>query len=271
MSKFVFIGGGSMASCLIGGMLANGIEKSHITVAEPNATARQQLTELHGVNTTEDNLSAASSAEVIILAVKPQIMRSVATHLALALNHKPTIISIAAGIPIAALENWLGTDLTLIRAMPNTPAMVQAGATGLYANRLLEAEEKGLVQNIFDTVGFTCWVAEETLIDAVTAVSGSGPAYFFLIYEAMQRIGQELGLEPEIAADLTLHTALGAARLALALSQTPNELRQQVTSRGGTTQAAIECFQSEGIEDVFRKAMNRALERAQQMSAEFSE
>ena len=149
--------------------------------------------------------------------------------------------------------------------------MVQAGATGLYANRLLEAEEKELVQNIFDTVGFTCWVAEETQIDAVTAVSGSGPDYFFLIYEAMQKVGQEAGLEPQIAKDLTLHTALGAARLALTSNKTPTELRQQVTSPGGTTQAAIEGFQSEGIENVFRKAMNRALERAQQMSADFSE
>jgi pyrroline-5-carboxylate reductase len=270
MSKFVFIGGGNMASCLIGGMLANGVDKSHIMVAEPNATARQQLADQHGVSTTGDNLSAAASAEVIVLAVKPQIMSAVATHLAPALNHNPVVISIAAGIPISALENWLGTNATLIRAMPNTPAMVQSGATGLYANRPLNSEEKKPIESIFDAVGFTCWVAEEKLIDAVTAVSGSGPAYFFLVYESMQKVGQELGLDAKVAAELTLHTALGAARLALSSDKTASELRQQVTSPGGTTQAAIECFQSGGIEDVFRKAMVSALERAEQMSAEFS-
>lgn len=260
-----------MASCLIGGMLANGIGKDEITVAEPNAAARQTLADLHGISTTEDNLSAAASAEVIVLAVKPQVMSAVATHLATALKHNPVVISIAAGIPISALENWLGTDVTLIRAMPNTPAMVQAGATGLYANRPLNSEEKKPIETIFDAVGYTCWVTEEKLIDAVTAVSGSGPAYFFLVYESMQKVGQELGLDATVVAELTLHTALGAARLALASDKTASELRQQVTSPGGTTQAAIECFQAAGIEDIFRKAMISAVQRAEQMSNDFSD
>ncbi len=260
-----------MASCLIGGMLANGIGKDEITVAEPNAAARQTLADLHGISTTEDNLSAAASAEVIVLAVKPQVMSAVATHLATALKHNPVVISIAAGIPISALENWLGTDVTLIRAMPNTPAMVQAGATGLYANRPLNSKEKKPIETIFDAVGYTCWVTEEKLIDAVTAVSGSGPAYFFLVYESMQKVGQELGLDATAVAELTLHTALGAARLALASDKTASELRQQVTSPGGTTQAAIECFQAAGIEDIFRKAMISAVQRAEQMSNDFSD
>ena len=260
-----------MASCLIGGMLANGIGKDEITVAEPNAAARQTLADLHGISTTEDNLSAAASAEVIVLAVKPQVMSAVATHLATALKHNTVVISIAAGIPISALENWLGTDVTLIRAMPNTPAMVQAGATGLYANRPLNSEEKKPIETIFDAVGYTCWVTEEKLIDAVTAVSGSGPAYFFLVYESMQKVGQELGLDATVVAELTLHTALGAARLALASDKTASELRQQVTSPGGTTQAAIECFQAAGIEDIFREAMISAVQRAEQMSNDFSD
>ena len=260
-----------MASCLIGGMLANGVAKDEITVAEPNAAARQTLSDLHGISTTEDNLSAAASAEVIVLAVKPQVMSAVATHLATALKHNPVVISIAAGIPISALENWLGTDVTLIRAMPNTPAMVQAGATGLYANRPLNSEEKKPIETIFDAVGYTCWVTEEKLIDAVTAVSGSGPAYFFLVYESMQKVGQELGLDATVVAELTLHTALGAARLALASDKTASELRQQVTSPGGTTQAAIECFQAAGIEDIFREAMISAVQRAEQMSNDFSD
>ena len=260
-----------MASCLIGGMLANGIGKDEITVAEPNAAARQTLADLHGISTTEDNLSAAASAEVIVLAVKPQVMSAVATHLATALKHNTVVISIAAGIPISALENWLGTDVTLIRAMPNTPAMVQAGATGLYANRPLNSEEKKPIETIFDAVGYTCWVTEEKLIDAVTAVSGSGPAYFFLVYESMQKVGQELGLDATVVAELTLHTALGAARLALASDKTASELRQQVTSPGGTTQAAIDCFQAAGIEDIFREAMISAVQRAEQMSNDFSD
>lgn len=260
-----------MASCLIGGMLANGIAKDEIIVAEPNAAARQKLADLHGISTTEDNLSAAASAEVIVLAVKPQVMSAVATHLATALKHNPVVISIAAGIPISALENWLGTDVTLIRAMPNTPAMVQAGATGLYANRPLNSEEKKPIETIFDAVGYTCWVTEEKLIDAVTAVSGSGPAYFFLVYESMQKVGQELGLDATVVAELTLHTALGAARLALASDKTASELRHQVTSPGGTTQAAIECFQAAGIEDIFREAMISAVQRAEQMSNDFSD
>jgi len=271
MSKFVFIGGGNMASCLIGGMLANGVAKDEITVAEPNAAARQTLADLHGISTTENNLSAAASAEVIVLAVKPQVMSAVATHLATALKHNPVVISIAAGIPISALENWLGTDVTLIRAMPNTPAMVQAGATGLYANRPLNSEEKKPIETIFDAVGYTCWVTEEKLIDAVTAVSGSGPAYFFLVYESMQKVGQELGLDATVVAELTIHTALGAARLALASDKTASELRQQVTCPGGTTQAAIECFQAAGIEDIFREAMISAVQRAEQMSNDFSD
>lgn len=260
-----------MATCLIGGMLANGVAKDDITVAEPNTSARQRIADECGIDTTDDNLSAVASAEVIVLAVKPQVMGAVATHLAAALKHNSVVISIAAGIPISALENWLGTDATLIRAMPNTPAMVQAGATGLYANRPLNSEEKEPIETIFDAVGYTCWVTEEKLIDAVTAVSGSGPAYFFLVYESMQKVGQELGLDATVVAELTLHTALGAARLALASDKTASELRQQVTSPGGTTQAAIECFQAAGLEDIFRESMVSAVKRAEQMSKDFSD
>jgi pyrroline-5-carboxylate reductase len=270
MSKFVFIGGGNMASCLVGGMLANGVSKQEILVSEPNAETRQKLETAHGVGTTEDNLSAASHAETIILAVKPQVLGAVAENLAPALGHGPCIISIAAGIPISALQNWLGADLAIVRAMPNTPATVQSGATGLFANRSLTVDEKASVEKIFDAVGYTCWVQEEALIDAITAVSGSGPAYFFLVYETMLKVGQELGLDHKTAADLTLHTALGAARLALDSQATPSELRQQVTSPGGTTQAAIESFQSSGLEETFRDAMTAAVQRAKQMSADFS-
>ncbi|MGB0458406.1 MAG: pyrroline-5-carboxylate reductase [Porticoccaceae bacterium] len=270
MSKIVFIGGGNMASCLIGGMLANGFSSQDITVSEPNEESRKRVASTHGVLTTADNNAAVSQADIVVLAVKPQIMAAVAQPLSCALSHGPIIVSIAAGIPVNALQNWLGQSLKIVRAMPNTPAMVQSGATGLFASQSLSKDQQSVIESIFSAVGYACWVDEESLIDAVTAVSGSGPAYFFLIYEAMVKVAQEMGLDGQTSSQLTLHTALGAARLALASDQTPDQLRKQVTSPGGTTQAAIESFQEQDLEAIFRTAMNSALERAKEMSDDFA-
>lgn len=270
MSKIVFIGGGNMASCLIGGMLNNGFSSQDIMVSEPNEDSRKRMQSMHGVLTTADNLVAVSQADIIVLAVKPQIMEAVTSPLAAALKHNPIIVSIAAGIPVSALQNWLGPQLKIVRAMPNTPAMVQSGATGLFASQSLGDDQQAMIENIFSAVGYACWVAQESDIDAVTAVSGSGPAYFFLIYEAMLKVAQELGLDKQTASQLTLHTAMGAARLALASESTPDELRKQVTSPGGTTQAAIESFQAQDLEGIFRTAMTSALERAKKMSDDFA-
>jgi pyrroline-5-carboxylate reductase len=270
MSKIVFIGGGNMASCLIGGMIANGFSSQDITVSEPNQDSRERMASTHGVLTTADNIAAVSAADIVVLAVKPQIMGSVATPLAAALEHKPIIVSIAAGIPVSALQNWMGQTLKIVRAMPNTPAMVQSGATALFANQSLDDDQHTIIENIFSAVGYACWVTQESDIDAVTAVSGSGPAYFFLIYEAMLKVAQELGLDSETASKLTLHTALGAARLALTSESAPDVLRKQVTSPGGTTQAAIESFQAQDLENIFRTAMTSALERAKEMSDDFA-
>jgi pyrroline-5-carboxylate reductase len=270
MSKIVFIGGGNMASCLIGGMIANGFSSQDITVSEPNQDSRERIASTHGVLTTADNIAAVSTADIVVLAVKPQIMGSVAKPLAAALEHKPIIVSIAAGIPVNALQNWMGQTLKIVRAMPNTPAMVQSGATGLFANQSLDDDQHAIIENIFSAVGYACWVTQESDIDVVTAVSGSGPAYFFLIYEAMLKVAQELGLDSQTASQLTLHTALGAARLALASDSAPDELRKQVTSPGGTTQAAIESFQAQDLENIFRTAMTSALERAKEMSDDFA-
>ena len=184
MSKIVFIGGGNMASCLIGGMLANGFSSQDITVSEPNENSRNRMSSLFGVLTTDDNIAAVSQADIVVLAVKPQIMGIVASPLAQALEHKPIIVSIAAGIPVNALQNWMGQELKIVRAMPNTPAMVQSGATGLFANQSLGKDQQTIIENIFSAVGYTCWVNHESDIDAVTAVLGSGPAYFILVYEA---------------------------------------------------------------------------------------
>lgn len=270
MSKIVFIGGGNMASCLIGGMLAKGFPKEEILVSEPSEASRERLASTFGVNVTDDNLSAVSSAQIVLLAVKPQVMSDVAQSLASGLNHQPTVVSIAAGIPVSALQNWLGSGLKIVRAMPNTPAMVQTGATGLFANQPLSADEQAMIETMFNAVGYTCWVENEALIDAVTAVSGSGPAYFFLIYEAMQQVAQELGLDATTAEQLTLHTASGAAKLALSSDKPASELRKQVTSPGGTTQAAIESFQDQDLQEIFRKAMNSAADRAMEMAKDLA-
>lgn len=269
MSSIVFIGGGNMASCIIGGMIANGFSADNIVVSEPGAESRKRLEDTYGIKTTADNQAAAKQADLIVLAVKPQIMSGVAQDLAKFLDHKPAVVSIAAGIPLAGLENWLGDNIAVVRAMPNTPAMVLCGATGLFANGQVSTEQQALVERIFAAIGYACWVDNEAQIDAVIAVSGSGPAYFFRIMEIMQQVGQELGLSQQVAGDLSLKTALGAARMATESSVDPTQLREQVTSPGGTTQAALQTFDDQGLEEIFRKAMNSALTRAEQMSADF--
>ena len=269
MSSIVFIGGGNMASCIIGGMIANGFDADNIMVSEPGAESRKRLEDSYGIKTTADNRAAAKQADIIVLAVKPQIMNAVAADLTQSLDHRPALVSIAAGIPLMALESWLGSTSAIIRAMPNTPAMVLSGATGLFANAQVGTEQKALVEKIFAAIGYACWVENEAQIDAVIAVSGSGPAYFFRIMEIMQQVGQELGLPQQVAQDLSLTTALGAARMATESGINPTQLREQVTSPGGTTQAALQTFEEQGLEEIFRKAMSSALTRAEVMSADF--
>ena len=268
MSSILFIGGGNMASCIIGGMIANGFSADDIMVSGSGEESRQRLEKTYGIKTMTDNQAAARQADLIVLAVKPQIMRIVATDLALSLDHRPAIVSVAAGIPLSALENWLGNSLAIVRAMPNTPAKVLSGATGLFANPQVDVEQKTIVEKIFAAIGYACWVDTEAQIDAVIAVSGSGPAYFFRIMEIMQKVGQELGLPAQIARDLSINTVLGAARMATESGTSATQLREQVTSPGGTTQAALQSFEQQNLEDVFRKAMNSALDRAEVMSAD---
>jgi len=268
MSSILFIGGGNMASCIIGGMISNGFSADDIMVSGSGEESRQRLEKTYGIKTMADNQAAARQADLIVLAVKPQIMRTVATDLALSLDHMPAIVSVAAGIPLSALENWLGNSLAIVRAMPNTPAKVLSGATGLFANPQVDVEQKTIVEKIFAAIGYACWVDTEAQIDAVIAVSGSGPAYFFRIMEIMQKVGQELGLPAQIARDLSINTVLGAARMATESGTSATQLREQVTSPGGTTQAALQSFEQQNLEDVFRKAMNSALDRAEVMSAD---
>lgn len=270
MSKIAFIGGGNMASSIIGGMLANGFQPEQICVGNRGADKCQRLNQTYGIATTTDNHAAVAGADIVVMAVKPQVMGAVITELVSSINPSAVVVSVAAGIQLSNLQEWLGADRAIVRVMPNTPSMVRCGAAGLFANELVDNEQKASIEAIFNAVGISCWVDNEAKIDAVTAVSGSGPAYFFLMMEAMQKVGQELGLSEQVARDLTIQTALGAAQMASTSEHNATDLRLQVSSPGGTTRAAIAKFQSLDIEDTFRQAMQAARNRAQEMAAEFS-
>ena len=257
-----FIGAGNMATALVGGMIAKGIRPARIWMSDVSQERLSQLAEQHRVHTSVDNRDVASRADVLVLAVKPQMMEEVCASLRETCAEKsPLIISIAAGISVEQLRRWLG-DLPVIRSMPNTPALVRTGATGLFPGPGVSEEQKELAQQILGSAGLTFWFDQEAELDKVTAVSGSGPAYFFLLMESMINAATELGLAPDTARQLVLQTALGAAQLAVASDKEPAELRQQVTSPGGTTAAAIETFEAGGYRELVDKAVRAAHARA---------
>lgn len=262
-----FIGGGNMAGSLIGGMIADGCPPGNITVAEPDAVKLADLHKAFGVNTHTNNNLAIASAQVVILAIKPQIMQPVCRDMAASVQqHKPLIISIAAGIRSHDIDRWLGSTNAIVRCMPNTPALLRCGATGLFANAQVAAKQRDIAQRILSSAGMTLWVETENLIDAVTAVSGSGPAYFFLLMEAMIAAGEKLGLDRNTAQQLTLQTALGAARMALESDVDAATLRARVTSRGGTTEAAIKHFQEHHFAELVNNALTAANHRAAELA-----
>ena len=265
--KLTFIGGGNMAASLIGGLIAQGYPAARITACDPSGEARQRLAAEFGIQTSDDNARAAAAAEILVLAVKPQVMADVARGLAPALAHRPLILSIAAGIPLAALSRWLGGGAPLVRCMPNTPALVRTGITGLYADPGVDQAQRQVAERILGAAGATLWVAEEAALDAVTAVSGSGPAYFFLVMEVMMAAAERLGLQPEVARELTLQTALGAARMAMESDVDVAELRRRVTSPGGTTEAAIRVLEAGELGRLFAAAMSAARDRSAEMGA----
>lgn len=271
-NTLTFIGGGNMARSLIGGLLANGVAASRIRVVDPNESQRQLLSNM-GVAAYGTQEEALTGSDVIVLAVKPQVMASVAQSLAnFVQQHKPLVVSVAAGIRCDDLSRWLGGDTAIVRTMPNTPALVGTGATGLYANALVSKEQKGQAESLMRAVGLSIWVNDEAHIDAVTALSGSGPAYYFLMMEAMIAAGEKLGLDAKTATLLTVQTALGAAKMAIESQSSPAELRAQVTSPNGTTEKAIQSFEQNKLSDVVLSAMqaaqNRAVEMATQLGAQ---
>lgn len=267
-----FIGGGNMAQSLIGGLIHNGYDSQHIIVSDPDTSRLQQLAELYSIRTSEDNLPAVETADVLLLAVKPQLLAQVCQQLQPVVQQKqPLIISIAAGIRSTDIERWLGGNLPVVRTMPNTPSLIQAGATGLYANARTSAEQKTIAEQILKAAGLTLWVEKEELLDAVTALSGSGPAYYFLIMQAMQRAGEQLGLDAQSADRLARQTALGAARMATEGEDDPATLRAKVTSKGGTTAAAIASFEASQLDEIILRALTAARDRATELADELGQ
>lgn len=263
-----FIGAGNMARAIIGGLLENGFAPQNIWAAEPESARLEDLA-AQGLNTTTDNTAAVAAADLVVLAVKPQIMQAVAADLATAAQqHQPLFISIAAGISLDALERWLGGNAAVVRCMPNTPALVQTGASGLFANARVSDLQRDQATQVMQAVGIALWVQNEAELDAVTAVSGSGPAYYFLMMEAMTAAGVKLGLSEPTARDLTLQTALGAARMASSSDVDAAELRRRVTSPKGTTEQAIKTFQAQGLEAIVEQAMTACRDRAVEMAEE---
>lgn len=264
-----FIGGGNMAQALIGGLLSRGLPTTRITVSDPVEQIRHILEE-KSIQTTTDNVEAIKNADVVVLAVKPQVLATVLQPLKGLLSDK-LVISIIAGAEIQTISDLIGGSQRIVRVMPNTPALVQTGAHGIYASDAVGTLDRELTSQILAATGLTIWVDTEAQIDAVTAVSGSGPAYFFYLMESMIRAGKNLGLDEKVATALTLQTALGAAQMAITSSNSPAELRKNVTSPNGTTQAALEVFDRAQISQNIQAALAAAQKRSQELAQELSD
>ncbi len=264
-----FIGGGNMAASIIGGLLASGFAANSIRAGDPNTDSLARLRELGDIHTSEHNGDIIPGCNVLLMAVKPQLMKVVAEQIREDVQQQqPLIISIAAGVTSDSLNRWLGGDLAVVRCMPNTPALLRCGATGLFANAAVNPAQRELAEHILRATGLALWVDSEAQLDAVTAVSGSGPAYFFLLMEAMQASGEALGLSAELAAQLSQQTALGAARMALESDVDVAELRRRVTSPKGTTERAIDIFEDGGFRELVDAALKGAAQRAEQLGRE---
>jgi pyrroline-5-carboxylate reductase len=267
--RIAFIGGGNMARSLVGGLVAKGCKPGRISVSDPSPEQRALIAKRLPVRMSADGPAAVQDADVVVFAVKPQMLKSAAESVAAAVQtRKPLVLSIAAGIAAPDLERWLGGGLAIVRAMPNTPALLGAGAAALWANPRVSVAQRAMAQALLEAVGTALWIEDESLMDAVTALSGSGPAYFFLLMELMEETAAGLGLPPEAARQLTLQTALGAARMALESGESPAALRKQVTSPGGTTAAALQVFEEGKLRAMVARALTAARDRGRQLSQE---
>ena len=266
-----FIGAGNMAYALIKGLLNNGFDANQINISDPNEELLLNRESELKVTTYSDNASLLSNSDVIFFAVKPQVLSNVCLELKGIVKSKHLFVSIVAGIRSSDINRWLGGNFSLIRTMPNTPALFQSGVTGLFANELVDNEQKSLVSSILSSVGECFWVNEEKLIDAITAISGSGPAYFFLLMESMKQAGMALGLDEETANSLSIQTAYGASLMANKTGKDSRTLRAEVTSPNGTTQSAIESFQDQNFEGIVANATRAAYDRARELSNELGD
>ncbi len=265
-----FIGAGNMSRAIFGGMLNSGYPAKHIIATGRD---REKLADLasQGINITTDNGAAMAAADIVVLAVKPQLMQSVIQPIAsVAQQHKPLIVSVAAGITAQSIEHWLGGDLAIIRCMPNTPALVQLGASALCANHQVSSTQKQIVESMIANTGLVVWVETEAQLNVVTALSGSGPAYFFMLMESMIAAAVSQGLPRAIAEKLALQTALGSATIAQTSDVDAGELRRRVTSPKGTTEQAILSFEAAGFEDIIKAGMQANIKRSEQLAEQFT-
>ncbi len=270
--NITFIGAGNMARSLIGGLLADGKTPATISATDINAEQLSQFQQCFNISIKQSNIEAVAAADIVVLAIKPQMLKSVAEEIKETVQkHQPLILSIAAGIREKSINQWLGGDIAIVRTMPNTPSLIQTGATALFANNKVDADQRNAAESIMRAVGLTLWVKEEGQMDAVTALSGSGPAYFFLFMEAMEASGKALGLEPEAARLLTLQTAFGATKMALESSEDCATLRQRVTSPGGTTAAALNTFEQGELRQLVDQAIKAAANRSEELAQQLAE
>ncbi|MBZ0335736.1 pyrroline-5-carboxylate reductase [Marinobacter sp. AL4B] len=267
-----FIGAGNMASAIIGGMLDNRFEASNVWVSAPDDSHLQAVRNQFGVSVSTNNRYCVEQADIVVLAVKPQVMADVCRDIApVVQNTRPLIVSIAAGLTADTIEQWLGGGLPMVRVMPNTPSLVGKGAAGLFANDQVSDEQKTMVQTVFESIGTALWVEDENLLHGVTALSGSGPAYFFLILEALESAATDAGVEPATARKLAIQTMAGAAEMAARSEHDPAQLKRNVMSPGGTTERAINTFEDGGMRKLVKKAYDAAFTRSEEMAKELAD
>ncbi|TAM47501.1 MAG: pyrroline-5-carboxylate reductase [Gammaproteobacteria bacterium] len=261
-----FIGAGNMARALAGGLINSGWDRSRLILSDPDPAQREGVQHL-GLEAHADNAAVAARADILVFAVKPQMLAVAARAVADAVQRRrPLIVSVAAGVRLDDLERWLGGNLPMVRTMPNTAVLVGAGACGMYANARVDQTMREQAESILRAVGVTVWVGREELLDAVTALSGSGPAYFFLMMEALEQAAIGQGLTREQARLLTLQTAYGAAKMALEGAEEPALLRRRVTSPGGTTEQAVKALEEGGLRPLFQNALDAAARRARELA-----
>lgn len=266
-----FLGAGNMAGAIINGMLASGFDAQRIQICDRNEPKRADF-ERKGLVATADPAELVAACDILVLAVKPQALKSVIEPLASAFQaRRPLVVSVAAGVTAQSIDRWLGGDFAIVRTMPNTPSLVMTGATGLFANAHVSAEERSAVQQIFDGIGATLWVEDEADLHAVTATSGSAPAYFFRFMEAMQKAAEHQGLDADSARALIVQTALGAAKMVQQTGEMPDELRRKVCSPNGTTERAIRSFEADDLDAMVERAMHACRVRSIELSEELAD